>query len=86
MPPQLDRDLSCERAVHAQPETAATPADVPTSLSPPRNWWNFFHIDGSTIVSGIAQQATTASMAPTARPYLKPEDAPCFGIACARSM
>src|SRR5262249_44081800 len=27
-----------------------------------------------------------ASMAPTARPYLKPDDAPCFGIACARSI
>ena len=36
--------------------------------------------------TGIAHRAIAASIAPTARPYLKPDDAPCFGIACARSI
>ena len=38
------------------------------------------------IVVGILQQAMTASIAPVARPYLKPLELPCLGIACARSM
>ena len=42
--------------------------------------------DGSTISTGIEHSAIAASIAPTARPYLKPDDAPCFGIACARSI
>ena len=38
------------------------------------------------IVVGILQQAMTASITPVARPYLKPLELPCLGIACARSM
>ena len=39
-----------------------------------------------TMVTGIEHRVIAASIAPTARPYLKPDDAPCFGIACARSI
>jgi hypothetical protein len=38
------------------------------------------------MVIGISQQRIAASIVPTARPYLKPELAPCFGIAWARSI
>ena len=38
------------------------------------------------MVNGIWQQAITDLIAPTARPYLNPLEAPCFGIAWSRSM
>jgi hypothetical protein len=47
--------------------------------------WKRFQTDGSTMVTGISLSAIAASMAPTARPYLKPLLLPCFGSAWARS-
>ena len=83
--PRPDHGLSCARVPHGgrkQLQGLLPPAFLVLAGESPEPFPGR-RLDDFT---GIEHSAIAASIAPTARPYLKPDDAPCFGIACARSI